>query len=704
MPWCGIWLLVFLIPGEAWSYMDHGGRISRDFAIVDSVNTGGEEDLVFLAWGGTGSKKERITLFALCADGKCGSSPVPDESEALHLFDNSTPPVLRDTSRSDRDFCDNSLCWHSSDYPEDPEDPRETDVELRCEGSPACSWAVEIPGSRGNTSHAPPVLDVASNRVFLASVDEGGGGSVWAFDLEGQLQGLFRPKIQHVDPSAGGKARYKNHVSGGFYARPAVFPYRYTAAGEQEHGSLVLLPGIKNAYLYVLDGSDLRTVIAAFPISEDLQSSGGRVRAEPIVEDMSPGGCEFRDTDNTNSQDGSWDCTIRVSVGVENGGKKRGLYVYDIDLSVVPGAVNSDGVQFAQFYDINPGDTDPPQAAHLHYALRHDELPAVLGGEAILEKTLADGTKKRFLVMTLSKNAGVALIDLTGAQEALDLRLLGSQGARRTFDQDEAEPFIAIHPTVEQTHRTRPMVHRPCQGTCDPEEVYIGQKGGGDHAGGRVYRFRFDPALDLTTARWPDWSTGFGEIAEGPRWDSVLEGASPVSTTVSPVAPWPDCLVGGEGITTTSWSSPFPHFIPRDPLDSESRDTTYVFVGSSHESDQSGGVYRLVIPSGEPDACPEETAADAWFDYDLSRGWRTTAIATENDVAQAAVPWRLHVGTSNERFFTLDLLGEGGPGSEEALTQWCYDLRTGFQYGPDPEDDGDPKTKSWAEVCLVNGD
>ncbi len=126
---------------------------------------------------------------------------------------------------------------------------------------------------------------------------------------------------------------------------------------------------------------------------------------------------------------------------------------------------------------------------------------------------------------------------------------------------------------------------------------------------------------------------------------------------------------------------------------------------SSHRSPEPTPASRMMEKRGTPPAaCPEETAADAWFDYDLSRGWRTTAIATENDVAQAAVPWRLHVGTSNERFLTLDLVGEGGPGSEEALTQWCYDLWTGFQYGPDPEDDGDPKPKSWAQVCLVDGD
>ncbi len=138
-------------------------------------------------------------------------------------------------------------------------------------------------------------------------------------------------------------------------------------------------------------------------------------------------------------------------------------------------------------------------------------------------------------------------------------------------------------------------------------------------------------------------------------------------------------------------------------MDINSRDTSYVFVGSSHESNGAGGVYRLEIPSDQPNACPDEAPADAWFDYDLSRGWRTTAIATGDDSLGASVPWRLHIGTSNERFFTLDLLGQGGPGNEEALTQWCYDLRTGRQSGPDPEDDGDPKTGTWVEVCRVDG-
>lgn len=66
-----------------------------------------------------------------------------------------------------------------------------------------------------------------------------------------------------------------------------------------------------------------------------------------------------------------------------------------------------------------------------------------------------------------------------------------------------------------------------------------------------------------------------------------------------------------------------------------------------------------------------------------------------------------HGGRISRDFAIVDSVntgGEGGPGSEEALTQWCYDLWTGFQYGPDPEDDGDPKPKSWAQVCLVDGD
>ena len=206
-----LFLVGLAMPASA--YMDHGGRISRNFAVVDE--TGGDHDMVFLTWGGTGSKKERLTLFALCADGDCGAtSPQIDSGIASTLFSSGEIRAEFLNTNDFGDDCDETMCWHSNstlagcDSATDPQ--RDT---------LACRWAVEIPGSRGDIAHAPPVVDPGANRVFVATVDEGSGGSLWAFDLDGNLQGFFRPRTFQDDH---GDTRYKKKIASGFYARPAA--------------------------------------------------------------------------------------------------------------------------------------------------------------------------------------------------------------------------------------------------------------------------------------------------------------------------------------------------------------------------------------------------------------------------------------------------------------------------------------------------
>ena len=667
------WVLVLLaLPGYA--YMDHGGRISRDFAVVDKE--GRDDDLIFFTWGGTGGKKERLTLFALCVDGNCTSTnPVIDSAlKNGSLF--SAAGEIEDEYlgvKDEGDHCDENVCWHSSSGL-----PADSEIANRCMpgGSRSvnlCRWAVEIPGSRGDIAHAPPVVDAAAERVFVATVDDGGGGSLWAFDLDGNLKGFFRPK-RFSDGS--GNMPYKKKISSGFYARPAVGSYSYTyndgASDITEHGTLVFAPGLKNAWLYVLDGRDLQTVIAAFPISEDLQSGGGRVRFEPIVES---------DLDCVLEKGGNQACEFSVMIGVENGGKKRGLYVYKVPVRVNSDDIGSGGVVFESTND-----------SELKYAVLNKALPMKLGGELMEHRA-----GEKFLVATLDSQAGVAVFNLSKAEEGTFPAI---------YEGDKALPYFAIHPDVRETHRTRPTKAYEsvnCGDTssgsppicscassdvtgCDPV-VYVGQKEGAPGGGGQVWKFRMKEQVAWSE----DASLAQGDYTEAQieqyfdtQWRGVFDdhwrGNANQYT-------WPACLSDSTpSIPTTSWSSPVVHPEGRS-----------VFV-SSRNGSGAGGIYQITQPqiiSNDPDdwgACPDikedydddaHTAptADGLPDYLLDfyprEGWRTTGVFTEDDELGQSNTNRfwLHYGSSHDKIYTLAPDEEVVPGSDVcSRVKWCYDI------------------------------
>ena len=369
--------------------------------------------------------------------------------------------------------------------------------------------------------------------------------------------------------------------------------------------------------------------------------------------------------------------------------------------------MDSDGIGFAQAYDDSSPISSKRADASLEYAVLNKALPMRLGGEIMT--TSGD---KKFLVANLDNQAGTALFDLTRIEEDLDSGLLVRGQPVRN---DEALPYFDIHPDVRATHRTRPMLHQPC--TCSPKpctptcqpEVYLGQKEGDGNSAGRVYRFAFRSDVDLQQ----DWSSLHTEVQhtvisadsalvsspEEGKWGSVLEQRSNVGTGLNENGPWPLCR--GEGITTTSWSSPFPWY---------DGTKTYVFVGSSHASvgDGKGGVYRLEYTDSND--CPGQEAAKPWFPLLLTEGWRTTPIATDPIAEGGSTGSLLHVGTSKDRFFSLRLDVDrpcGASGSagcleseiqaeRENLTEWCYDLRTGDQF----MNTGGTSLSDWATACL----
>jgi hypothetical protein len=696
----GFTALIFLVlVMPVYAYMDHGGRISRDFAVVDKE--GRDNDLVFLTWGGTGKKKERLTLFALCADGECDAT-TPEIDSALRgsLFDNDLTynnydaPILDvHLSQNDTDDCDKRMCWHSSTHRD------QTELSSRCQPQPslgsadrntkACRWAVEIPGSRGDISHAPPVVDAEADRVFVATVDEGSGGSLWAFDLNGNLKGFFRP----LTFDSNGSKPYKKKIKSGFYARPAVktYSYKYSSGGTYttQKGTLVFATGLKNSWLYVLDGRDLQTVIAAFPVSDDLDSGGGRVRFEPIVEDLN-GACELEDHPGRRS------CAFRIMMGVENGSKKRGLYVYNVTVEADSGGINAAGVVFKSALTLTPPHRE------LEYAVLNKALPMTLGGVVIEGMATESGTSvsKKFLIATLDHQAGTAVFDLSRAEANSGIH-----------EGDAALAFFAVHPDIRATHRTHPtkayekevcdpiltgtdLYKCSCEPGaigCDPV-VYIGQKEEAPKGGGQVWKFRLrsDPTWETVDLQ------GLSEVdGLAAKWNAIFEalwsGVDPSTVHGNPLGyTWPACLNGSKGsIPTTSWSSPVVH--------PEGR---YVFVssrnGSSRNAQGTGGIYQITQPqitSADSNACPDEIEAgsimgdgqpDYLLDFYPKEGWRTTGIFTENqDFAGTTVEddarkrYLLHYGSSHDKIYTIAPdVDSPSPSSVEGCdkVQWCYDI------------------------------
>jgi hypothetical protein len=175
--------LIWLGPAsEALGFMDHGGRISREFAKAElRWEQGGEilsEDLVLFTWAGGGSKSEHRTLFAFCADGDCDT-----RAPRYASWDDVSTFVPSGNECKDGDAKDPQVTFPVP--------------SPHCQFDQGCFWSWELPDSRGDISHSPPVahqvgdqtlpFDDAetADRVFVATSNDGGGGTVWSFDLDG---------------------------------------------------------------------------------------------------------------------------------------------------------------------------------------------------------------------------------------------------------------------------------------------------------------------------------------------------------------------------------------------------------------------------------------------------------------------------------------------------------------------------------------
>jgi hypothetical protein len=478
--------------------------------------------------------------------------------------------------------------------------------QARCYGVP-CFWSVELPNSRGNASYAPPVVSASPGRVFVATTDAGGGGTIWSFAFDGGCRWGLKPDDN-------------DDAQGGFYARPAVGP-----PAQGHSGVLLYAPSFKNSRMHVIfesDGAVTRPCpappavspgchyVELFRVDDDPESGGAQVDFEPIVEPCPTG------------DDAIAGCFGRVYVGGEQGSSKRGLYAFNV------GATNAP--------DLGP------------WTILDPALTMRLGGVVL------DGSDDRFLVANLDNQAGVAVFDLDRAESG------GCSGS-------DATKCFAIHDRatgqrVEAVHRSRPVkVYEKvvCDvGTCRPEActptpldpgclpvVYLGQKEGGTFDGGQVWKFR------LTGDAWLDQET------DEERWYGVFDDAWGKDGSGG-AEPWPACA--GEGIPTTSWSSPVVH-----PLGE------YVFLGSRNGANGAGGLYRLAQP--DDDGCPAEREATNWFPYIPANGWRTTAVFTGVQSDEELV----HFGSSEDEVFALRTFAAGNGADVCAQVEWCEDLNTG---------------------------
>ena len=590
------WVLV-LAPGAS-AYMDHGGRISRDFAKGTlTVGGGNSEELVILTWAGNGSKTEPLTVFAFCADGECGfnANGFPDDP----CFQVQGAPSPQDWT-----------CEKSSDNDHTPK------ASAHCKSTKGCLWAWELPGSRGNISYAPPVVSGvgSSQRVYVATANHGGGGSVWAFNLGGQALWRYDPG----DPK---------EAKGGFYARPAVVGL---AGGDR----LVLAPSLKNSRMYVLhdevDSGGYPTVstwTAPFPIGP-VGKGGGRVRFEPIPE------CQNNCSD-----------PIVVYAGVESGGKKRGLYKFE---------VHSDSPEA----DIATCGRDSSVTC-LDWTILDSDLSMSIGGVLV-----ENSASKKFLVANLGNTSGTAVYAVSAREDGSCL------GPDEDGNNNVVEGCFAIHSQVDDdesttdlssirgTHRSHPAVRKKAG---SQPEIFISQKEGGEKPGGKLWRFRLKEQ-----GNW-----GHQDGSHRDRWNSVLEDAWGAAGSLGQ-EPWPTCLTPAKAIPTTSWSSPAIH-----------PDGDFVFVSSrpGKKNEAPGGVYRLPVNTVDAHECPgtgDDVSAN-WLEIRgqvPKDGFRTTGIFT-------ASGRRVHYGSSVDRFYTMD----SKSGSECSLIA-CYDM-DGDSADPDrPQPDG----------------
>ncbi|MEE3327501.1 MAG: hypothetical protein VX252_09210 [Myxococcota bacterium] len=626
--------------------MDHGGRISREFAKAElRWEQGGEiltEDLVLFTWAGDGSKSEHLTLFAFCADGDCD-----DGAPRYDVAGSVSNPNCEDV---------------------DAKDPQVTFPvpSPHCQLDQGCFWSRELPDSRGDISYSPPVshqvgdqtltFDDAdtADRVFVATSNDGGGGTVWSFDLDGAC-------------NWGTKFSNKQAKSG-FYARPAV--QELGASDDPGEGRVVFIPSLNNSKMQVLfDGSS--TAASGLPWGgsvNDLDSkkkpgipidqpgkSGGRVRFEPIVECNDP-------------------CYVpEVYVGATGGGSKRGLYHFHVcptSFEFIDGtqcepdsAPTSVEAALMAEYDIpflpTGKKNDEEDGYRLAWDILNPDLNMILGGVMIGDAT------QRYLVATLDTSAGAAVLDISRAEESSDPKLCNWKN-----DPDEGEPdpldCFAIHPEIRATHRTRPTAVNelltcdtsvsPSVCSCEVGEtncapvVYIGQKEGAPKGGGQVWKFRLREN--------PSWPMGQAK-SNAEKWDTALENQwSDNAYNYT----WPACLSGGTGkIPTTSWSSPVVHPEGRS-----------VFVSSRNGA--GGGIHVI---RQDQEVCPfDSTNVDSehLLDFYPKEGWRTTGIFTEEeDPNTPEEQYRLHYGSSNDKFYTLNPdVNRSGNGCDSVL--WCYDI------------------------------
>jgi len=635
----------------AFAFMDHGGHISRDFAkgvLRWPTETGiDSEEIVLFTWAGDGTQSEKLTLFAFCASGFCSSD------------------VLSSTSNEHEDRC--------IDAPEGEPVLEPTHSE-HCESREGCLWAWELPHSRGNTSYAPPVVTQVgeipedaedpptTDRVFVATANDGGGGSVWSFDLNGKCHW---------------EARFTNkEAKSGFYARPAV--QELGGADDPTQGRLVFAPALNNSKMQVLfDGDpgayesgrpwgafsdpdpDVGNGIPGIPIDQP-GSSGGRVRFGPIVECEDP-------------------CVIpEVFIGAENGNSKRGLYHFHVcPRTGVPACLDGMGEPIFPTTDPNGKEQD---GYRLVWDILHPTLPMKLGGAIIQDP---GEPTQRFLVATLDNSAGVAVFDVTRAEAPVGIEPT-SCGTDSVPAFDPLDCF-AVHErlpgegaeVVRGAHRSRPIAvyetSTGCAGpvcACEPGDpdcapvVYIGQKEGAPNNGGQVWKFRL--RIGQEDASW-----AAGELDNAVKWYSIFEDGW--GAGAGGFVPWPTCVGDGEGsIPTTSWSSPVVH-----------EDGGSVFVSSRDGADGAGGIYKITQPVG--DVCPDEPAGapdgdpDYLLNYLPKNGWRSTGIFTGTPGA-----YRLHYGSSNDKLYTLDPDAPAGCGA----VLWCYDID---EKGLGPLTSGDPQ-------------
>jgi len=437
-------------PSVALAFMDQGGGISRNLA---TTAVGGEE-LVFLTWGGTGPKSERLTLFAFCADGSCDSPPVL--ASYIH------PPSCTVAG----------LNLRASD---------------RCDQNRGCLWAWELPKSRGNASYAPPTVSkpdlLPAGRVFVATTDDGGGGTVWAFDLSGHCLWANKPQ-----PNSG--------VSGGFYGRPAV-----QELGDGDEGRLVFAPSFKSSKMHVLYDGPARTAppvsagdswVRPFNVAKP-NTTAGDARFGPLV--------ECADSDCS---------TVRVYVGLEQGSAKRGMYAFDVNPNI-------------------------PNGYRPVWTILDPRLSVRLGG------VLLQSGSQRYLVANLENLAGTAVFDINRAEKQPP-ELVGCNAATTMDPIANTVNCFAIHPTIRGAHRSDPIsvmekemsgIPVACSsGTDCKPVVYIGQKEGGVYGGGEVHKF-----ILAGGGRWADgdtdldkWYTPFDD-----GWQSwpACKGASIPTTSYS---------------------------------------------------------------------------------------------------------------------------------------------------------------------------